>query len=76
VSTWYGLWAPKNTPKEVIDRMTEEMKKSFAAQEIRTTWIGLGAEPPALYGQAFGEFVAAETKRWAEVVKVADIKVD
>ena len=76
VSTWYGLWAPKNTPKEAIDRMIEEMKKAFATQELRTAWVGLGAEPPNLYGPAFGDFVAAETKRWAEVVKTANIKAD
>ena len=76
VSTWYGLWAPKGTPKEAIDRMVDEMKKAFASQEIRTAWVGLGAEPPNLYGPAFGEFVASETKRWGEVVKAAQVKID
>jgi len=76
VSTWYGLWAPKGMPKEAIDRMVDEMKKAFASQEIRTAWVGLGAEPPNLYGPAFGEFVASETKRWGEVVKAAQVKID
>jgi tripartite-type tricarboxylate transporter receptor subunit TctC len=76
VSTWYGLWAPKNTPKEAIDRMTAELKKAYALQEVRATWMGLGAETPDLYGAAFGTFVAGETKRWAEVVKAANIKLD
>ena len=31
--------------------MVDEMKKAFASQEIRTAWIGLGAEPPNLYGR-------------------------
>lgn len=76
VSTWYGLWAPKNTPKPVVDRMVEEMKKAFGAPELARTWNGLGAEVPALYGPAFGEFVAGETKRWAEVARSANIKMD
>ena len=76
VATWYGLWAPKNTPKAVIDRMTEEMKKAFASPELVKTWAGLGAEPPSLYGPAFGEFVLGETKRWAEVARAANIKID
>jgi tripartite-type tricarboxylate transporter receptor subunit TctC len=76
VATWYGLWAPKNTPPQVVARMTDELKKAFAAQELRATWEGLGAEPPNVYGPAFGAFVTAETKRWAEVVKAANIRLD
>ncbi|MEO5843290.1 MAG: tripartite tricarboxylate transporter substrate binding protein, partial [Caldimonas sp.] len=76
VSTWYGLWAPKGTPKPAVDRMIDEMKKAFAAQEIKTAWVGLGAEPPNLYGAAFADFVTEETKRWAEVVKAGNVKLD
>jgi tripartite-type tricarboxylate transporter receptor subunit TctC len=76
VSTWYGLWAPKNTPKAVVDRMAEEMKKAFASPELVKTWAGLGAEPPSLYGPAFGAFVAGETKKWGEVARTANIKLD
>ena len=76
VSTWYGLWAPKGTPKEAIERMSAELKKAFEAQAIKDAWAGLGTETPALYGVAFGDFVAAETKRWGEVVKAANVKLD
>ena len=76
VATWYGLWAPKGTPKETIDRMTAELQKAFASQEIKDAWAGLGAETPTLVGKAFGDFVAAETKRWGEVVKAANVKLD
>jgi tripartite-type tricarboxylate transporter receptor subunit TctC len=76
VSTWYGLWAPKNTPAATIEKMTQELKKALASAEIRAAWTGLGAEEPSLYGPAFGDFVAGETKRWAEVVKAASIKLD
>ena len=76
VATWYGLWAPKNVPREVVDRMVEDLKKAYATPEVRNTWAGLGAEPPELYGKAFGDFVGAETRRWAEVVKAANIKLD
>jgi tripartite-type tricarboxylate transporter receptor subunit TctC len=76
VSTWYGLWAPKNTPAATIEKMTQELKKALASAQVRAAWTGLGAEEPALYGPAFGDFVAGETKRWAEVVKAASIKLD
>jgi tripartite-type tricarboxylate transporter receptor subunit TctC len=76
VSTWYGLWAPKNTPPAVIEKMTQELKKALASPEVSAAWTGLGADLPTLYGAAFGEFVAVETKRWGEVVKAANIKLD
>jgi tripartite-type tricarboxylate transporter receptor subunit TctC len=76
VATWYGLWAPKGTPKEIVDRMQAEMKTVFAAPEMQSTWNSLGAETPTLYGDAFGKFVNAEIRRWAEVVKGSGAKLD
>jgi len=76
VSTWYGLWAPKGTPKEAIAATQAELRKAFATEELRNLWHGLGADTPNLYGDAFGQFVSAETKRWAEVVKRSGAKLD
>ncbi len=76
VSTWYGLWAPKGTPAPVVERMASELKNAFATKEMQAAWANLGAEPPTLSGKAFGDFVTAETKRWAEVVKAGNIKAD
>lgn len=76
VATWYGIWAPKGTPKEAIDRFTAEMQKALGSQELKDIWAGLGAEPPNLWGADFGRFASAETKRWAEVVKASGAKLD
>jgi tripartite-type tricarboxylate transporter receptor subunit TctC len=76
VSTWYGLWAPKGTPREVTDRIVAELRKALSSDEIKTTWAGMGAEPPSLYGDDFGRFVTDEIKRWAEVVKASGVKLD
>jgi tripartite-type tricarboxylate transporter receptor subunit TctC len=76
VSTWYGLWAPKGTPREIVDRMQAELAKAFATTELQGLWNGLGADTPNLYGDAFGKFAASETKRWAEVVKNSGAKLE
>jgi tripartite-type tricarboxylate transporter receptor subunit TctC len=76
VATWYGMFAPRGTPKEVIDRFSAELRKALGSDDMRSTWTGLGAETPDLYGNAFGRFVAAETRRWAEVVKNSGARLD
>ncbi|WP_119157250.1 Bug family tripartite tricarboxylate transporter substrate binding protein [Caldimonas tepidiphila] len=76
VATWYGLWAPKGTPQAAIDRMAAELQKAFASNEIKDAWKGLGAYTPNLYGKPFADFVSSETRRWAEVVKDANVKLD
>jgi tripartite-type tricarboxylate transporter receptor subunit TctC len=76
VATWYGLWAPKGTPKEAVDAMQAELKKAFASAEIKSAWEGLGTEIPNLWGDDFAKFVGVETKRWGEVVKASNVKLD
>ena len=76
VATWYGLWAPKGTPREIVERMQAELQKALNTPELKEAWVGLGTETPKLYGDAFGQFVSSEIKRWAEVVKASGAKLD
>ncbi len=76
VATWYGLWAPKGTPREIVSAMQEQMRKALNADEVKSIWNGLGAETPNVWGDDFARFVGAEIKRWAEVVKTSGAKLD
>jgi tripartite-type tricarboxylate transporter receptor subunit TctC len=76
VSTWYGLWAPKGTPREVTTAMQDAMRKAVNQDDLKALWTSLGAETPNLWGDAFGKFASAEVKRWAEVVKGSGAKLD
>ena len=76
VATWYALWAPKGTPADIVERLQSELKQAFAGAELQSIWNGLGAEVPNLYGDAFGKFVNAEIKRWANVVKTSGAKLE
>ena len=76
VSTWYGLWAPKGTPPEVIATFQAELKKAYNSDELKVIWNGLGAEVPDTYGDGFGRFVTSEIKRWADVAKASGAKLD
>jgi tripartite-type tricarboxylate transporter receptor subunit TctC len=76
VSTWYGLWAPKGTPKEIVDKMTAEVTKALNSPELKSSWLNNGSETPSLTGEAYGKFVTAEIKRWADVAKASGAKMD
>jgi tripartite-type tricarboxylate transporter receptor subunit TctC len=76
VTTWYGLWAPKGTPADVQARAIEEVRKAAASDDIKTSWGNSGAEFPNLTGAQFGNFVSAEIKKWASVVKASGAKLD
>ena len=76
VTTWYGLWTPKGTPADVQARIVEEIRKAAASDEIKAIWASNGAEFGTLTPVQFGDFVGAEIKRWAGVVKVSGAKLD
>lgn len=76
VATWYGLWAPKGTPRELVTAMQNELRKALNSDDLKATWTSLGTETPNLWGDDYGRFVSAEIKRWAEVVKNSGVKLD
>ena len=76
VSTWYGLWAPKGTPQDIVDKMTAEVTKAINSPELVEIWANNGSEVPNMVGEPFGKFVSADIKRWATVVKASGAKLD
>jgi tripartite-type tricarboxylate transporter receptor subunit TctC len=76
VATWYGLWAPRGTPKDVVERIQAELRKALNSDELKAAWTSIGSSTPDLYGEAYGRFVSAEVKRWADVVKASGAKLE
>lgn len=76
VATWYAIWAPKNTPDDIVTRMRGEIEKALKAPMITEAWKKNGSTIPAIYGADFGKFVTAEVARWGKVVDDAKIKLD
>ncbi len=73
-SAWYGLGAPKGTPREIVDTLNKAINASLAEPRVKAQLADLGAS--LLPGSAadFGKLVSEETEKWAKVVKFADIK--
>ena len=75
-SAWFGIGAPKGTPKEVIERLNKEVNAILAEPTIKQRLADLGGVPIVATPEEFGKVVADETAKWEKVVKFAGIKVE
>jgi tripartite-type tricarboxylate transporter receptor subunit TctC len=71
-----GFIAPAGTPREIVAYVNASMGKALAAGDLRERLVGLGFEPYASTPEEFGAFLAAEVRRYAQVIRDAGIKVD
>jgi tripartite-type tricarboxylate transporter receptor subunit TctC len=76
MSQWYGIAAPRATPAEIIEKLNREMNAAFADPGMRARFTDLGGTALPGSTEEFGRFVAAETAKWAKVVKFADLKAE
>ncbi|HEY0441066.1 MAG TPA: tripartite tricarboxylate transporter substrate binding protein [Xanthobacteraceae bacterium] len=76
VSTWYGLWAPKGTPPEIVERMQKEVTAALQVPAIKEAWARNGSEVQTLAGPEFASFIKEEIARWGKVAKEAGVKAD
>jgi tripartite-type tricarboxylate transporter receptor subunit TctC len=75
-SALFGMGVPKNTPKEIIAKLNQEINAVLAEPAIKAKLIDLGGEPLIGTPEAFGAMIVAETEKWEKVVKSAGVHVD
>ena len=73
---WFGLFAPAGTPRPVIAWINAEANRVFALPDVRERLTGQGLTLPLGSPEDFGRHVDEETKRWGEVIRRADIKLE
>ena len=74
--SWFVLVAPAGTPAAIINRMSAEVDRILKKPEIIERFKGLGADPVGGTPEQLGQFIAAETKKWQQVVKDSGAKID
>jgi tripartite-type tricarboxylate transporter receptor subunit TctC len=78
-SLWYGLWVPKDTPKDIVARLNATMAQVLAdpATKKRLDQLGIEITPAAQQSpEALRAFQKAEAERWWPVIKAANIKME
>ena len=73
-SAWYGVSAPRNTPKAVIGKLNKEINVGLADRTLQTRLVDLGGMIVPGSPDDFGKLVSDETEKWARVIKFAGIK--
>ena len=73
-SALFGMGAPKNTPKAVIEKLNKEINAVLAEPAIKARLLDLGGEPLIGPPEAFGAMIAAETDKWKKVIEEAKVE--
>jgi tripartite-type tricarboxylate transporter receptor subunit TctC len=75
-SSWFVTMAPAATPTAVVAKLNAEANRILAKPEVKERFTQLGADPVGGTPEALGKFLAAETIKWKEVVRISGAKLD
>jgi tripartite-type tricarboxylate transporter receptor subunit TctC len=74
--TWYGLYAPAATPKDIVMKLNVEVVKILTAPELSQRLASQGAEPASGTPEQLGRHMRDEYESWKKVIKTANIRLD
>ena len=74
--TWYGLLAPKATPRAIVMKLNAETVTILKLAEVRERLLADGAEPVGNSPEEFGAFIKSEIDKWGKVIKAAGLKAE
>ena len=74
--SWTGIVAPAGTPTEIVAKINGAVVDSFRSREAAESLARLGAEPNFGTPESFGNTIATEIPKWAEIVRAAGIWLD
>jgi tripartite-type tricarboxylate transporter receptor subunit TctC len=76
MNVWYGLFAPRGTRSEVLERVAESVSKVMKAPELHDKWVGLGCDPEGTTSAEFRAYFRADVEKWRKVIKAAGISAN
>ena len=72
---WFGAVAPAGTPREIVARLNSEIRAALSIPDVQEKALAAGAEPYPTTAEEFAAIIRDETKKWGEVVRAANIKL-
>jgi len=76
MGSWYGLFAPAATPKEIVQRLAAETVKASTSADVRARFAGAGTDQLGLSAEESAALLAREIERWSKVARQAQIKAE
>ena len=76
VTTWYGVFAPAGTPKDIVNTLNAEVNKLLATPEMRDAIHAQGAEPQAMTPEQFGALLKADHQKWRGIVQGSGVTLE
>jgi len=76
VAVWYGFFAPRGTPRPIVDKIHAGVVKAMASPDLRDRYLSEGGDVTVLGPDEFAPFVRAELARWQKVVKDSGVRID
>jgi tripartite-type tricarboxylate transporter receptor subunit TctC len=76
VLTWYGLFAPVGTPREIVMRLHAEVVKGLASADVKQRLSAQGFDADGNTPEQFTEVIRRDLARWQKVIAAAKIRVD
>ena len=73
---WWGLAAPGKTPPEIVDKLSDALRKAMQTPQLKQRYATEGAEAVPMTPQEFTKYVLNEVSRWRQVVKDAGLKLE
>lgn len=76
MSTWHGIWAPKGTPKEVVDKLSTELQRISHEPNVEERIMSLGGAAVGNTPEEFDAFERSEYKKWGDLIERFDVKIE
>ena len=74
--SWIGVLAPTGTPKDIVDKVSSDIRAVLADESVKSRLVGLGAVPMGNTPEQFARLIDNDRKRYAQVIRERKITVD
>jgi tripartite-type tricarboxylate transporter receptor subunit TctC len=76
VPSWYAVWAPAGTPKDIVDKLNAKMVEIAKTPDMKARLFAMNVAIPIQTPQEMGRHLAEDTGRVAELIKITNLKLE